>query len=52
VSHAVPSVKARKHAMIKEVRGFRLMIGVELDRPGKRLVLDTLAAGLLINCTH
>ena len=43
---------ARKHAFVKEVRGFGLMIGVELHIPGKQLVLDAMAAGLLINCTH
>jgi len=34
------------------VRGFGLMIGVELHIPGKQLVLDAIAEGLLINCTH
>src|SRR5450755_1385086 len=43
---------ARKHSFVKEVRGFGLMIGVELDRPGKQMVLDAMAEGLLINCTH
>ena len=42
----------RRHAFIKEVRGQGLMIGVELDAPGKQLVLDALEAGVLINCTH
>ena len=42
----------KKHSFIKEVRGNGLMIGLELDRPGKQMVLDAMAAGLLINCTH
>ncbi len=43
---------AAKHSFVKEVRGFGLMLGVELTIPGKQLVLDAMAAGLLINCTH
>jgi acetylornithine/N-succinyldiaminopimelate aminotransferase len=43
---------ARQYSFIKEVRGFGLMIGVELDKPGKQIVLDAMAEGLLINCTH
>lgn len=43
---------ARHHSFIKEVRGFGLMIGVELDVPCKQIVLDALEQGLLINCTH
>jgi acetylornithine/succinyldiaminopimelate/putrescine aminotransferase len=39
-------------SFIKEVRGYGLMIGIELDVPGKQLVLDALEEGLLINCTH
>jgi len=42
----------RKHAFVKEVRGFGLMIGVDLHMSGKQLVLDAMAEGLLINCTH
>ena len=43
---------ARKHSFVKEVRGFGLMLGVELTMPGKQLVLDGIAEGLLFNCTH
>ncbi len=28
------------------------MLGVELHMPGKQMVLDAMAEGLLINCTH
>lgn len=43
---------ARRFSFIKEVRGFGLMIGMELDIPGRQLVLDGMAEGLLFNCTH
>ncbi len=43
---------ARHHHFVKEVRGEGLMIGVELDVPGKQMVRDALDEGLLINCTH
>lgn len=43
---------ARKHSFVKEVRGFGLMLGVDLLVPGKQLVLDAIAEGMLINCTH
>src|SRR5262245_42196773 len=43
---------AGKHAIIKEVRGFGLMLGVELNIPGKQIVLDGIKEGLLFNCTH
>jgi predicted acetylornithine/succinylornithine family transaminase len=43
---------AGKHAFVKEVRGFGLMLGMELVFPGKQIVLDAILAGLLINCTH
>ena len=43
---------AAKHSIVKEVRGFGLMVGMELTCPGKQIVLDAIEAGLLINCTH
>ena len=43
---------ARKHTFIKEIRGPGLMIGVDLEFPGKQLVLDGMKEGLLFNCTH
>ena len=43
---------AKRYGFIREVRGVGLMIGVELDMPGKQIVLDAMAEGLLINCTH
>ncbi|MGH9659335.1 MAG: aspartate aminotransferase family protein [Bryobacteraceae bacterium] len=43
---------ARRHSFVKEVRGHGLMAGMELAIPGKQFVLDAMAEGLLINCTH
>jgi acetylornithine/succinyldiaminopimelate/putrescine aminotransferase len=50
--HVVLNELARKHTFVKEVRGYGLMIGMELTIPGKQLVQDAMAEGLLINCTH
>jgi acetylornithine/succinyldiaminopimelate/putrescine aminotransferase len=36
---------------IREVRGFGLMIGVELDRPGEPVVAAMRERKILINCT-
>lgn len=43
---------ARKFAFIREVRGQGLMLGLQLDIPGKQFVLDAMNDGMLINCTH
>jgi predicted acetylornithine/succinylornithine family transaminase len=50
--HLMLNELARKHSFVKEVRGFGLMIGLEMEIPGKQMVLDAIAEGLLINCTH
>ncbi len=42
----------RHFPFIREVRGYGLMIGMELDFEGKQIVLDCMDQGLLINCTH
>jgi len=41
-----------KFPSIKEVRGYGLMIGVELTGPGADIVTRAREAGLLLNCTH
>ena len=43
---------AGKYAFIRDVRGNGLMIGLDMSVPGKQMVLDAQARGLLINCTH
>src|SRR5690242_978960 len=44
--------QARRYPFIREVRGRGLMIGLDMAVPGKQMVLDAQAQGLLINCTH
>lgn len=43
---------AKHFSFIQEVRGYGLMIGVQLSIPGKQMVLDAMQQGMLINCTH
>ncbi|MCC7235889.1 MAG: aspartate aminotransferase family protein [Bryobacterales bacterium] len=49
--HKLETLKSR-YSFIRDVRVHGLMIGVELDRPGKDLVAGCMKEGLLINCTH
>lgn len=50
--HLMLNELARKHSFVKEVRAFGLMVGLDMEIPGKQMVLDAMAEGLLINCTH
>jgi len=43
---------AKRFSFIKEVRGYGLMVGVELTIPGREITLKAIADGLLMNCTH
>jgi len=43
---------ASKNPAVKEVRGFGLMLGMEMNTSCKQLVLDAMNQGLLLNCTH
>jgi acetylornithine/succinyldiaminopimelate/putrescine aminotransferase len=43
---------ASRYPFVKEIRGEGLMIGLDLNVPGKQMVLDAQACGLLMNCTH
>ena len=41
----------KKYPFVKDVRGKGLLVGIELDFPGKDIVTACLKEGLLINCT-
>jgi len=43
---------ATRFSFINEVRGYGLMIGVQLTIPGKDIVARAMKEGLLMNCTH
>lgn len=41
-----------KYGWIREVRGAGLMLALELEFPGKTIVREALARGVILNCTH
>jgi predicted acetylornithine/succinylornithine family transaminase len=43
---------ASRYAFISEVRGYGLMVGVQLAIPGRDIVAKAMEEGLLLNCTH
>ena len=43
---------AKKFDFVTEVRGYGLMVGMQLSVPGKEIVNRAMQAGLLLNCTH
>jgi acetylornithine/N-succinyldiaminopimelate aminotransferase len=43
---------AKPFDFITEVRGYGLMVGVQLNIPGKEIVARAMQEGLLLNCTH
>lgn len=50
--HAALNDLAGRHSFVKEVRSFGLMVGMELEIPGKDMVIEAMGEGLLMNCTH
>ncbi len=46
------ALRAAKLAAVKDIRGFGLMVGVELTKPGKEVFSECLKRGLYINCTQ
>ncbi len=43
---------AKKYGFVKEVRGYGLILGMELDRPCAPIVDACMNEGFLINCAH
>jgi acetylornithine aminotransferase len=43
---------AKKYSLVKEVRGFGLILGMELDRPCAPIVEACMDEGFLVNCAH
>jgi acetylornithine/N-succinyldiaminopimelate aminotransferase len=50
--HGELSRLATHYSFITEVRGYGLMVGAQLNIPGKEIVNRAMDAGLLLNCTH
>ena len=50
--HATDRVDARSSRSSKKCAATGLMIGVELEFPGKQLVIEGMKEGVLFNCTH
>jgi len=48
----ISAIRDARIGRVKEVRGKGMMIGIELDTPGRDAVSACMAAGLLINCTQ
>lgn len=46
------ALRDAKIARVKDVRGKGMMIGIELDGPGKAITTACMERGLLINCTQ
>jgi predicted acetylornithine/succinylornithine family transaminase len=46
------ALRAAKIGKVKDVRGKGMMIGIELDSPGKAVVTECMSRGLLVNCTQ
>jgi acetylornithine/succinyldiaminopimelate/putrescine aminotransferase len=42
----------KRFAFIQQVRGYGMMVGVQLSIPGKGIVEQAMNEGLLLNCTH
>ncbi|HUT61782.1 MAG TPA: aminotransferase class III-fold pyridoxal phosphate-dependent enzyme, partial [Phycisphaerae bacterium] len=51
-AEVMQTLRDAKVPCVREVRGAGLMIGIELDKPGKQVFLDCLKRGLYINCTQ
>lgn len=45
------NLQAKYPALITEVRGMGLIIGMQLTKPGRQIVNECLQAGAIINCT-